>query len=68
MSRTLNPVFLPTDIPLKKFVMTEVVVRRCSLKYVFLKISKYLEENTVLESLFNKVAGLTACSFIKRLQ
>ena len=37
--------------------------QRYSVKKVFLKIS---QENTVLESLLNKAAGLQACNFIKR--
>ena len=40
--------------------------RRCSVIKVFLKISLILQETPVLESLFNKVAGLQACNFIKK--
>ena len=32
---------------------------------MFLKISQYLQETPVLESLFNKVAATQACNFIK---
>ena len=32
--------------------------RRCSIKKLFLKISQYSQETTVLESLLNKNAGL----------
>ena len=32
--------------------------RRCSIKKLFLKISQYSQENTSVESLFNKAAGL----------
>ena len=39
---------------------------RFSVKKVFLKILKISQENTVLESLFNKVAGFQACDFIKK--
>ena len=43
--------------------MSEAVVRRYSVKTVFLKISQNSQENRNL--LFNKVAG-QACSFIKK--
>ena len=33
-------------------------------KIGFLEVFQYLQEASVLESLFNKVAGLTACNFI----
>ena len=45
------------------------VVRRCFSKTMFLKISQHPQKNTyvrVLESLFNKVADLQLCSFIKK--
>ena len=38
--------------------MKEAVDRRCSIKQVFLKNRKFLRKTHVLESLFNKVAGL----------
>ena len=39
--------------------------RRCYVKKVFLKILQYSQENTsVLESLFNKAAGLKAWCFL----
>ena len=37
----------------------EAVSRRCSVKMTFFKISQNLQENTLPESLFNKVAGLS---------
>ena len=40
--------------------------QRCSVKKVFLVILKLYRETPVLESLFNKVAGLRACCFIKK--
>ena len=40
--------------------------QRCSVKKLFLKISQYSRETPVLESLFNKAAGLQACNFIKK--
>ena len=40
--------------------------RRCSLKKLFLKISQYPPETSVLTSLFKKVAGLKTCIFIKK--
>ena len=39
---------------------------RCSIKKVFLKISQISQENTTLESLFNKVEGLKVFNFIKK--
>ena len=36
----------------------EAVVRRCFLKQIFLKISQYLLETPVVESLFKRVASL----------
>ena len=41
--------------------------RRCSVKKVFLKISQISKENTCVEVFFNKVAGLQACNFIKKI-
>ena len=38
-------------------IYPKAVVRRCSVKIVSLKISQYSQESA-LESLFNKVAGL----------
>ena len=47
----------------------EAVIRSRSSKQMFLKISQVSQETPVLESLFNKVAGLNACNFVKnRLQ
>ena len=36
------------------------------MKGVFLDILQYSQETSVLESLFNKVAGLNTCNFIKK--
>ena len=36
----------------------KAAVRRCSSKYVFLKLSQYSWENICLKSLFNKVSRL----------
>ena len=41
-------------------VTSEAAVRICSSKYAFLEMSQYSQENSVLKSLFNKVAGLAA--------
>ena len=38
----------------------------CSIKKVLLKISPYSQEKAVLESLFNNVAGIQACDFVKK--
>ena len=46
---------------------SEVAVRRYSLKQVFLKISQYSQENGYTGVSFNKVAGLKACNFIKKI-
>ena len=46
---------------------SKAVVRRCSSKQVFLKIPKISQKKTpVLEYLFNKVADLKVCNFIKQ--
>ena len=47
-------------------VITGAAFRRCSTKNVSLKIQQYRQESTVLESLFNKVAGLKVCKLIKK--
>ena len=41
--------------------LSEAAVHRCSSNQVFLKISQYLQ----LDSLFNKVVGIQTCNFIK---
>ena len=47
---------------------SEAVVRRCSVKKVFLEISQNSQENTCARaSFFNKVAGARA-SFLVKLQ
>ena len=43
-----------------------ITVCRCFTKYVFLKTLQYSQENTCVVVSFNKVAGLKACSFIKK--
>ena len=43
----------------------EAVIRRCSSKQVFLKFSQN-KKTPVLASLFNEVAGLRACCFMKK--
>ena len=51
------------------FRTRETVVRRCSVKKVFLKISQKSQENTCVGVSFNKISGLNAYNFItKRLQ
>ena len=48
--------------------LSEAVVRRCSSKQVFLKVSQYLQKNTrVRFFFFNKAEGLKACIFIKKV-
>ena len=49
-------------------VNSEAAVRECLSKLVFLKFRDFHRKRSVLESLFNKAAGLKACNFIiKRL-
>ena len=54
----------------KKFnnSLSEVAQRwqRWSIKMLFLKLSQYLQENTRVESLCNKVADLQTCNVIKK--
>ena len=48
-------------------ISSEAAVHRCSSKLVFLKIFRNTHKKTpVLGSLFNKLASLQACNFIKR--
>ena len=61
---TWNSYYWAIHISMK---MSKADVRRCSSKLVFLKISQYLQETPVLESLANKVADLKACNFIKKI-
>ena len=44
----------------------EAAVRRSSAKYVFLKISQYSQESTLLESLCNTIVVLQSCNYIKK--
>ena len=39
---------------------------RCSTKKLLLQISKYSQKALMLESLFNQVAGLQVCNFVKK--
>ena len=41
-------------------------LRLCYKKKVFLKFRNFHRKTLVLESLFNKAAGLKACNFIKK--
>ena len=43
---------------------SEAAVRRCSSKQMFLEISHIHKKASVLDSMFNKVAGLTVCNII----
>ena len=45
---------------------TEVIVVRCSVKKVFLKISKIHRKTTVLEIRFNKSLGLRPLAILLR--
>ena len=51
------------------FLLTETVVKRCSVKKVLLEISQNLQENTCARiSFFDKVAGLRPKNFAKFLR
>ena len=53
----------------KNIQMPEVVVHRCSVRRVFLEISKNSQENTCARiSFFNKVAGLRPVTLLKKTQ
>ena len=45
---------------------TEAVVRRCSVNEVLLEISQNSQENTCVRDFFNKVAGLTPATLLKK--
>ena len=45
---------------------TKAAVCRCFSKYVFLYFFDIHKKKPMLESLFNKVAGLRTCNFIKK--
>ena len=45
---------------------SKVVVRRCSVKQVFLNISQNSQENTCASLFFNKVAGLKHTTLLKK--
>ena len=49
-----------------KIEFTEAVAQRCSVKKMFLEISKVHRKTPMLESLFNKVAGLRPVTLLKR--
>ena len=51
---------------LRKDLGSQATVRRYSLKYVFIKWPNIHKKTPVLESLYNKFAGLKAFDFIKR--
>ena len=44
----------------------EVVTQRCSIKKVFLKVSRNLHENTRASLFFNKVAGPQPATLLKK--
>ena len=44
----------------------EAVTQRCSLKKVFLKVSRNLQENTRVSLFFNKVAGPQPATLLKK--
>ena len=44
----------------------EATVRRCSWKYVSLKILQYSKKTFVLESLFNEISEIQAFNFIEK--
>ena len=49
------------------YFITEAVVQRCSVKKLFLEISQNSQENNLCQSLlFNKVAGLSPATLLKK--
>ena len=48
------------------FFELEALLRRCSSKYKFLKISQISQEDACAGVSFNKVLGLNTCNFIKK--
>ena len=64
----LRSFFIVINVDLEIFIKTHALLyfynetrtshQRCSIKKLFLKSMQYLQETPVLESLFNKVAGV----------
>ena len=48
------------------FETPEAATGGVSVKKVFLKVLQYSQKNTCVESLFNNVASLKTCNFIKK--
>ena len=53
-----NPVFQYLGEIARCMTFPEAVIRRCSVKKVFLKLCRIHRKTSLWESLFNKVAGL----------
>ena len=62
-----KPYAKPYGSLMEALVESKSTNRRCSLKKGVLKyFAKFPRKTPVLESLFNKIAGLAACNFIKK--
>ena len=62
-----KPYAKPYGSLMEALVESKSTNRRCSLKKGVLKyFAKFPRKTPVLESLFNKIAGLEACNFIKK--
>ena len=55
-----------SNSPLSKSISVRRSHWRCSIKKVFLKFCKFHRKTPMFEFLFNKVAGLRPCKFIKK--
>ena len=63
-----KPYAKPYGSLMEALVESKSTNRRCSLKKGVLKyFAKFPRKTPVLESLFNKIAGLEACNFIKKI-
>ena len=60
------PCVWPEVVSLLQFCLVQSSFWGCSVKMMFLKISENSQENTVSESLFNKVAGLSTAALLKK--
>ena len=62
-----KPYAKPYGSLMEALVESKSTNRKCSLKKGVLKyFAKFPRKTPVLESLFNKIAGLEACNFIKK--
>ena len=50
-----------------QYLLTSFSTKGTTKEEVFLKVSQILQKTSVLECLFNNVAGLRACKFVKKI-